>query len=82
MRKANNDFVYVHMKAPDVKGKDNEPHEKVRSIELFDHMVGLIRQQLPENVYFALAADHSTPCEVGEHTGGLGNITGGDFVRT
>ncbi|WP_071460586.1 2,3-bisphosphoglycerate-independent phosphoglycerate mutase [Bacillus massilinigeriensis] len=107
---ADNDFVYVHMKAPDVKGHDNEPHEKVRSIELFDHMVGLICQQLPENVYIALAADHSTPCEVGEHTGepvpiaiagpsirrdrilqyneidcaegGLGNISGSDFVRT
>ncbi|MEH7114364.1 2,3-bisphosphoglycerate-independent phosphoglycerate mutase [Neobacillus niacini] len=107
---ANNDFVYVHMKAPDVKGHDNEPLEKARSIELFDHMVGLIRQQLPENVYFVLAADHSTPCEVGEHTGepvpvtiagpsirrdrvlqyneidcaqgGLGHLTGEDFVRT
>ncbi|USK57384.1 2,3-bisphosphoglycerate-independent phosphoglycerate mutase [Cytobacillus solani] len=106
---ANNDIVYVHMKAPDVKGHDNEPLEKAKSIELFDHMVGLIRQQLPENVYLALAADHSTPCEVGEHTGepvpvvisgpsirrdrvlqyneldcaygGLGHLTGGDFVR-
>ncbi|MEH7252043.1 2,3-bisphosphoglycerate-independent phosphoglycerate mutase [Neobacillus niacini] len=107
---ANNDIVYVHMKAPDVKGHDNEPFEKARSIELFDHMVGLICQQLPENVYLALAADHSTPCEVGEHTGepvpvtiagpsirrdrvlqyneidcaegGLGHLTGEDFVRT
>lgn len=32
-------------------------------------MVGLIHQQLPANVYLALAADHSTPCEIGEHTG-------------
>jgi 2,3-bisphosphoglycerate-independent phosphoglycerate mutase len=107
---ANNDMVYVHMKAPDVKGHDNEPLEKARSIELFDHMVGLILQQLPENVYLALASDHSTPCEVGEHTGepvpivisgpsirrdrvlqyneidcaegGLGHLTGEDFVRT
>ncbi|MEH7390979.1 2,3-bisphosphoglycerate-independent phosphoglycerate mutase [Bacillus sp. JJ1474] len=107
---ANNDMVYVHMKAPDVKGHDNEPFEKARAIELFDHMVGLIREQLPEDVYLALAADHSTPCEVGEHTGepvpvaiygpsirrdrnlqyneldcaygGLGHITGNEFVRT
>ncbi|MFC5590277.1 2,3-bisphosphoglycerate-independent phosphoglycerate mutase [Sporosarcina soli] len=107
---ADNDIVYVHVKAPDVKGHDNEPHEKARAIELFDQMVGLIRQQLPDNVYLALAADHSTPCEIGEHTGdpvpvlisgpsirrdrvlqynemdcaygGLGHLTGNDFVRT
>lgn len=66
---ANNDMVYVHLKAPDVKGHDNEPFEKAKSIELFDRMVGLIHEQLPEDVYLALAADHSTPCEVGEHTG-------------
>ncbi|MEI4769490.1 hypothetical protein WAX74_07505 [Psychrobacillus sp. FJAT-51614] len=64
-----NDIVYVHVKAPDVKGHDNEPFEKVKSIELFDRMVGLIHDQLPENVYILIAADHSTPCEVGEHTG-------------
>lgn len=66
---ANNDMVYVHFKAPDVKGHDNEPHEKARAIELFDHMVGLIAEQLPDDAYFAIAADHSTPCEIGEHTG-------------
>ncbi|MBT2649417.1 2,3-bisphosphoglycerate-independent phosphoglycerate mutase [Bacillus sp. ISL-34] len=105
-----NDMVYVHVKAPDVKGHDNEPFNKARAIELFDQMVGLIDQQLPENVYLALAADHSTPCEVGEHTGepvpvliygpgirrdrimqyneldcahgGLGHLTGNEFVRT
>lgn len=65
----NNDMVYVHLKAPDVKGHDNEPFEKAKSIELFDRMVGLILEQLPADVYLALAADHSTPCEVGEHTG-------------
>lgn len=66
---SDNDIVYVHFKAPDIKGHDNEPHEKARAIELFDQMVGLIHQQLPANVYLALAADHSTPCEIGEHTG-------------
>ena len=105
-----NDIVYVHFKAPDVKGHDNQPFEKAKAIELFDHMVGIIDQQLPDNVYLALAADHSTPCEIGEHTGdsvpivisgpsirrdrvehyneldcaygGLGRLSGIDFVRT
>ncbi|KWW17320.1 MULTISPECIES: 2,3-bisphosphoglycerate-independent phosphoglycerate mutase [Peribacillus] len=107
---AKQDMVYVHIKAPDVKGHDNEPFEKAKAIELFDQMVGLIVQDLPENVYLALAADHSTPCEVGEHTGepvpilihgpgirrdrimqyseldcahgGLGHLTGNEFIRT
>lgn len=63
------DMVYVHVKAPDLMGHDNQPLEKAKSIELFDQMVGLIAQELPDDVYLALAADHSTPCEVGEHTG-------------
>ncbi|MCR8644381.1 2,3-bisphosphoglycerate-independent phosphoglycerate mutase [Paenibacillus sp. N1-5-1-14] len=64
-----NDFVVVHMKAPDLKGHDADPLGKVYAIERFDEMVGLIADQLPEDTYLALAADHSTPCEIGEHTG-------------
>lgn len=66
---AHHDIVYVHLKAPDLMGHDNEPHLKAQSLEMFDKMVGLIADQLPEDVYLALAADHSTPCEVKEHTG-------------
>lgn len=63
-----NDFVLVHLKAPDVKGHDNKPFEKAKAIELFDQMVGIIAQGISEDVYLAVAADHSTPCEIGEHT--------------
>lgn len=66
---AHHDIVYVHLKAPDLMGHDNKPLKKVQSLEMFDRMVGLIADQLPEEVYLALAADHSTPCEVKEHTG-------------
>ncbi|MGE6226529.1 2,3-bisphosphoglycerate-independent phosphoglycerate mutase [Paenibacillus chitinolyticus] len=107
---AHSDMVLVHFKAPDLNGHDNEPLEKAKAIEQFDKMVGLIAQGLPDNTYLALAADHSTPCEVGEHTGdpvpvliygpsvrrdrnwryneidcaygGLGHLTGNEFVRT
>ncbi|MEC0227861.1 2,3-bisphosphoglycerate-independent phosphoglycerate mutase [Paenibacillus alba] len=107
---AENDIVYVHMKAPDVKGHDNLPFEKAKAIELFDQMVGNILKMLPDDTYLALAADHSTPCEIGEHTGdpvpiliygpsirrdrvmayneldcaygGLGHMSGTDFVST
>lgn len=63
------DLVYVHMKAPDVKGHDNDPLGKAHAIERFDELVGRICEQLPDDVYVTLAADHSTPCEYGEHTG-------------
>lgn len=64
-----NDLVFVHIKATDLAGHDNLPFEKVEAIECYDRMVGAILERLPEHTYFALAADHSTPCEVREHTG-------------
>ncbi|MEI3606619.1 2,3-bisphosphoglycerate-independent phosphoglycerate mutase [Pseudogracilibacillus sp. SE30717A] len=63
------DIVYVHLKAPDIKGHDNEPFEKAEAIELFDQLVERIADNLPNDVYLALGADHSTPCEFGEHSG-------------
>lgn len=63
------DIVYVHMKAPDLYGHDNEPFKKAQAIESFDKMVEQIMNDLPKDVYLVLAADHSTPCEVGEHSG-------------
>lgn len=64
-----NDIVYVHMKAPDIQGHDNEPNKKVHAIEQYDQLVGELLSHLPADTYIVLAADHSTPCEVGEHTG-------------
>ena len=63
------DLVYVHLKVTDVKGHDNKPFEKAKGIELFDEMVGILMENRPENTLIALCADHSTPCEKGEHSG-------------
>lgn len=63
------DVVFVHIKATDLAGHDNLPENKVAAIEAFDKLVGKILADLPESTYIALAADHSTPCEVKEHTG-------------
>lgn len=63
------DIVYVHMKAPDLQGHDNKPLEKAKAIEHFDKLVEQITTELPDDVYLVLASDHSTPCEVGEHSG-------------
>lgn len=65
----NHDLVYVHLKVTDVKGHDNKPFEKARGIELFDEMVGILMENRPEGTIIALCADHSTPCEKGEHSG-------------
>lgn len=63
------DITYVHLKAPDIYGHDNKPLKKVEAIELFDKLVGRLLEDLGEDTYIVLAADHSTPCEIGEHTG-------------
>lgn len=63
------DVVFVHMKATDVMGHDNNPKGKVEAIENYDRLVQLILDNKPENCIIALCADHSTPCEKGEHSG-------------
>lgn len=64
-----NDIVYVHFKAPDLFGHDNKPLEKVKAIEKFDKLIGKILKDIDSDTYLAVAADHSTPCEVEEHSG-------------
>ena len=63
-------MVYVHLKAPDIMGHDNNPEGKVLAIEAFDRLVKSVLDQIDlEHTYLALVADHSTPCEKGEHSG-------------
>lgn len=63
------DLVYVHFKGTDLMGHDNDPDGKVRAIESYDQLVGYLLDHLTENTVLALTADHSTPCEKGEHSG-------------
>ncbi len=64
-----NDFVALNYKATDVKGHDNDPQGKVKAIEVFDELVGYVDRKRDKNVILAVAADHSTPCEMMEHSG-------------
>lgn len=66
---ADHDLVYLHVKASDLAGHDNKPEEKARVIEAIDGMVGQVLASYSEPLLVAMAADHSTPCEYGEHTG-------------
>lgn len=63
------DLVYVHFKATDLMGHDNSPEGKVKAIEKYDEMIAYLLNHLPNNTLIALTADHSTPCEKGEHSG-------------
>lgn len=65
------DLVYLHLKGCDIAGHDGRPDLKRNFIEQTDAMVGEILRELEgwENLYFAFAGDHSTPCELGEHSG-------------
>jgi len=62
------DLVVLHVKGTDILSHDNRPLDKMHFIEKIDEMLGILLSQIDDDVYVALAADHATPCEVGEHT--------------
>ena len=76
---ADHDFVLCNLKCPDLGGHDDDPEDKIRAIEKMDrlvayvveHLRGPARRSLGEGgpAHVAVTADHSTPCEVGDHSG-------------
>ncbi len=65
-----NDFVYIHIEAPDECGHRNEPHNKVKAIELIDEKVlGVLLEKLPAFGDFKIMAlpDHPTPIKTRTH---------------
>ncbi|MFQ5910787.1 MAG: 2,3-bisphosphoglycerate-independent phosphoglycerate mutase [Thermoplasmata archaeon] len=63
------DFVYVNIKAADICGHDGLVDEKVKVVERLDEMLGHLKRRLDEETVLAITADHSTPIEVGDHSG-------------
>jgi len=63
------DFVYMNIKAPDICGHDGLAEEKVKVIQRLDEMLGGVKRQLDDETILAVTADHSTPIEVGDHSG-------------
>jgi 2,3-bisphosphoglycerate-independent phosphoglycerate mutase len=61
------DFVLLHIKASDIGGHDGDAVGKVKTIERIDKAVEIILND-DGNFYFALVADHSTPCSVRDHS--------------
>jgi len=65
-----NDFVMLHVKAPDVASHDGNAKQKVEVIEKVDKMLAYIlnKADLGET-YVALTADHTTSCATKNHEG-------------
>jgi 2,3-bisphosphoglycerate-independent phosphoglycerate mutase len=66
-----NDFVFVHVEAPDEAGHNGDLREKITAIERFDQMiVGAVLQAFKRKKDFRLLVlpDHATPVSVKTHT--------------
>lgn len=63
------DLVIVHVKGTDLCGHDNLPYKKAEIVEAIDGMFAYwLAQEGSENWYFAMTADHSTPCCRRDHS--------------
>lgn len=68
---AGQDFVYIHVEAPDECGHRREAQNKVRAIELIDEqllpvLLAYLEQQ--EDYKLMILPDHPTPLALGKHT--------------
>ncbi len=68
----NNDFVFIHVEAPDEAGHNGDLQAKIKAIEDFDSMtVGTIVKSLPKfegKVRILALTDHPTPISIKTHT--------------
>lgn len=65
------DFVYIHVEAPDECGHRNEMHNKIRSIELIDEKIlapVLEALQKYDDYKIMILPDHPTPLSLKTHT--------------
>ncbi len=68
--KNGSDFVYIHIEAPDECGHRDEPHNKVRAIELIDEQVlSILLEGLKEydDYKIMILPDHPTPIVTKTH---------------
>lgn len=66
-----NDFVFVHVEAPDEAGHNGDLREKITAIERFDQLVvGTILEAFKKkpNFNILILPDHATPVSLRTHT--------------
>lgn len=68
--KDGNDFVYIHVEAPDECGHRFEIQNKVKSIELIDNLIlePILKAFEGEDLKVLICPDHPTPLELRTHT--------------
>ena len=62
-----NDLVIVHVKGADIAAHDQRPDLKVEFLERLDRALGIFLEGLPGKVRLAVASDHATLSESGQH---------------
>jgi len=63
------DLLFVNIKAPDLAGHDDAPGEKIAACLMVDRFLALTEPLWHAGTEIAVLGDHSTPCEVGDHSG-------------
>lgn len=64
------DYVFVHFKATDTAAHDKDPTKKVAMVEKLDHLLSVLASQINrDQTYIAVTGDHTTACDLGNHTG-------------
>jgi 2,3-bisphosphoglycerate-independent phosphoglycerate mutase len=64
------DFVFLHVKAPDVASHDGDVNLKIEIIEKIDEMLGYVVDHVDlDSTYLAVTADHTTSLVTGKHEG-------------
>ena len=68
--KSGNDFVYIHIEAPDECGHRFEVQNKIKSIELIDELVlkPILQAFDGQPIKILICPDHPTPLELRTHT--------------
>lgn len=66
------DFVYIHIEAPDEMGHQGSPERKIKSIEYIDERVlAVLKRDMDasgEPYRILMMPDHPTPCAIRTHT--------------
>jgi 2,3-bisphosphoglycerate-independent phosphoglycerate mutase len=64
------EIVFIHIKGTDIAGHDANPKGKIEIIEKVDKALGEFLKKIDRNnTIITVTADHSTPCNVRDHSG-------------
>ena len=65
-----NDFIYIHVEAPDEMGHEGRVNDKIKAIEEIDEKIvsRLLKELQGKDYVIAVLPDHATPIEVRTHT--------------